>query len=652
MIPERETPWLPGPAGALQITRVPLTFTWWRDDQVCLRCVVPGAFRTAAGWRQATQLLDLTGGDGSWRLCLGTDEPGIELTLLVDATDDGFHLAWAAPDTVLELEDRYDLAAGRHWFGQGELLHQLWPLELANLPKAPLRTWDNGPSGLGDIQEAFWVTASGAGLYAPQLADPIVGLNAPVPPAPLPPWDQGPTQLPPALRPRRAAPGTGDGLFTLGAAGEPLAYDVLLASDAPGVFRSFMARAGVPGVPPPENHLRLPIWTTWARFKEKINQDLVLDFAREIRDRGYPGGTLEIDAQWQRFIGDTRFDPERFPDPRAMVDGLHALGFHVTVWTVPFCTPESANFTAGAALGHFARHTDDGEPYIGTWWGGRAAVLDVTQDAALAWYGDLLAALQDAVGLDGFKFDAGEACFMPDDAHTAFTLPPNQLSQRYVAYLAGRFPYSEVRTGWRNQTTSTLFRQWDKFCTWGFDNGLASIISQALTIGLLGYPFVLPDMVGGNAYFDVDADAELMIRWTQANILMPAIQFSLAPWDYGREANVICLDYAKFRRVFGDEIVELARQAALTGEPIVRPVWWYAANEDAFTVADEYLLGDQWLVAPVIHQGAVQRDVYLPPGTWQDYWDQQVYQGPGWLRSYPAPLARLPLFRRQDDANQ
>lgn len=652
MIPERDTPWLSGPAGAFQITRVPLTFTWWRDDQTCLRCVAPGAFRTAAGWRQATQILDLTGGEGCWQLRLGTDEPGIELTLRIDAAADGFRLAWAAPAAVLEMEDRFDLAVGQHWFGQGELLHQLWPLELANLPKAPLRTWDNGPSGLGDIQEPFWVTASGAGIYAPELADPIVGLNAPLPPAAPPPWDLGPTQLPPGLRPRRATPGSGDGLLTLGAAGESLVYQVLLAATAPDVFRAFIARAGVPGVSPPENHLQLPIWTTWARFKEKIDQALVLEFAREIRDQGYPGGTLEIDAQWQQYIGDTQFDPERFPAPRAMVDTLHDLGFHVTLWTVPFCTPESANFAAGAALGYFARWAGRSEPYIGTWWGGRAAVLDVTQDAALAWYGDLLAALQDEVGLDGFKFDAGEACFMPADATTAHTLPPNELSQRYVAYLAGRFPYSEVRTGWRNQTTPTLFRQWDKFCTWGFDNGLTSIISQALTIGLLGYPFVLPDMVGGNGYFGTDADAELMIRWTQANILMPAIQFSLAPWDYGQEAHLICLDYAKFRRVFVAEILELARLAAATGEPIVRPVWWLGGDDDAFGVADEYLLGNNWLVAPVVTPGAVQRDVYLPAGRWQDYWDQRVHHGPGWLRDYPAPLARLPLFRRADDVNQ
>lgn len=652
MIPERDTLWLAGSAGGLQITPTPLTFTWWRDDQARLQCVAPGAFRSAAGWRQATQLLELTGGNGCWQLRFGSEAPAVELILQITATADGFLLSWTAPAAVIELEDRFDLAVGRHWFGQGELLHQLWPLELANLPRAPLRTWDNGPSGLGDIQEPFWVTASGAGIYAPQLADPIVGLNAPLPPEPLPPWDLGPTQLPPGRRPRRAVAGSGDGLFTLGAAGEPLTYQVLLAADAPAVFRAFVAQAGVPGAPPPENHLRLPIWTTWARFKEKIDQNLILEFAREIRHHGYPGGTLEIDAQWQRHIGDTQFDPDRFPAPRAMVDKLHDLGFHVTLWTVPFCTPESANFATGATLGHFARRADTGEPYIGTWWGGRATVLDVTQDAALAWYGDLLATLQTETGLDGFKFDAGEACFMPADAVTAHSLPPNALSQRYVAHLAGRFPYSEVRTGWRNQTTPTLFRQWDKFCTWGCDNGLASIISQALTIGLIGYPFVLPDMVGGNAYFGVGADAELMIRWTQANILMPAIQFSLAPWDYSREADLLCLDYAKLRQLFAEEIVELARQAAVSGEPIVRPVWWLASSDDAFTVADEYLLGNDWLVAPVVTAGAVQRDVYLPPGSWQDYWDQQVHQGPGWLHNYPAPLARLPLFRRRDDAHQ
>lgn len=70
----------------------------------------------------------------------------------------------------------------------------------------------------------------------------------------------------------------------------------------------------------------------------------------------------------------------------------------------------------------------------------------------------------------------------------------------------------------------------DKLSHWGYDAGLKSMIPTALLFGILGYPFVLPDMIGGNAYGDWPTK-ELYIRWLQVNVFMPAIQFSIVPWD-------------------------------------------------------------------------------------------------------------------------
>ena len=65
-----------------------------------------------------------------------------------------------------------------------------------------------------------------------------------------------------------------------------------------------------------------------------------------------------------------------------------------------------------------------------------------------------------------------------------------------------------------------------RFSTWSTSNGLRSVIPTLLTSGLLGYPFCLPDMIGGNAYFGRKPDVELLVRWAQANALMPAMQVS------------------------------------------------------------------------------------------------------------------------------
>jgi alpha-glucosidase (family GH31 glycosyl hydrolase) len=78
---------------------------------------------------------------------------------------------------------------------------------------------------------------------------------------------------------------------------------------------------------------------------------------------------------------------------------------------------------------------------------------------------------------------------------------------------------------------------------------------------------------------------------------------------------------------------------------------WWDAPEDiaALSIADQYLMG-RYLVAPVVTPNSAVRDVYLPSGTWRDYWSGERYHSDGmWLRAYPAPLDVLPLFVREED---
>jgi alpha-glucosidase (family GH31 glycosyl hydrolase) len=248
--------------------------------------------------------------------------------------------------------------------------------------------------------------------------------------------------------------------------------------------------------------------------------------------------------------------------------------------------------------------------------------------------------------LDGFKFGAGEACFLPADAVTHRKILPNEYTQIYVEAVAKHHRLTEVRSGWKNQSAPIFFRQWDKTTSWGLDNGLHSVLTGILALGLAGYPFILPDMVGGNEY-DEKADAEMMIRWTQLNALLPAVQFSLPPWEYGKQsadANA-CRRYANLHVEFAPKIFALAKEATQTGSPIIRPVFWLAPNDErALTCDDEFLLGDDVLVAPVLFPNMRARDIYLPPGTWRDYWTKKVFTGATVLKSYPAPLEVLPFF--------
>jgi alpha-glucosidase (family GH31 glycosyl hydrolase) len=180
------------------------------------------------------------------------------------------------------------------------------------------------------------------------------------------------------------------------------------------------------------------------------------------------------------------------------------------------------------------------------------------------------------------------------------------------------------------------------------DNGLHSVLTGILALGLAGYPFILPDMVGGNEY-DEKADAEMMIRWTQLNALLPAMQFSLPPWEYGEESADLCRRYANLHTEFAPKILEIAKSSIQNGLPIIRPMFWIAPDDDhALTCDDQFLLGDEFLVAPVVTPNTTHRDVYLPNGKWQDFWTKKVLAGSILLKDYPAPLDVLPLFKRID----
>lgn len=90
--------------------------------------------------------------------------------------------------------------------------------------------------------------------------------------------------------------------------------------------------------------------------------------------------------------------------------------------------------------------------------------------------------------------------------------------------------------GWGAQDVAIFFRMLDKDSNWGYDNGLKTLVPTLLQFSLEGYPFVLPDMIGGNGYGD-HPDRELFVRWMQANVFMPAMQFSYTPWDYDQEVT-------------------------------------------------------------------------------------------------------------------
>jgi hypothetical protein len=605
-----------------------------------------------------------------------------ELTITLSADRANFKWQGEAVTTRIKMEG--------YWYGIGQLVHQHWLLNKVRLPLSELITSDAGPTGYSNLMSPIWLNDQGIVVIA--RSHLYSGINQF-------PGDQKVEfkyvfgdEVPFEERPQMDLKGEGDGMLTF--EGDHLEFDLLFADGILAAHQALLAEVGHPDQTPPLELFDAPVWTTWAQYKDLIDQEKVLDFANQIRDHGFPYHVLEIDDRWQLQYGDLEFDPQRFPDPKAMVDELHAMGFKVTTWVIPFLHKASKAGLEAVENGYVVKQAD-GSPYPVKWWQGRAYLLDATNPAAMDWFGGNLRRLQAQVGLDGFKFDGGEAAYVPADGvlHNP-GMGRNQYSHDYVAWIAENFSFCEARTGWMNQPAPLLFRLWDLWSSWSHANGLRAIIPATLSLSLIGYPFTFPDMIGGNGYFtfpknkllnalihkviiplmergkqqaqddeDVTVHAsdvpaiianspsfgwpteELMIRWTQLNALMPVMQFSITPWQFGERCAKICRQYTELHRKFTPLFQRLAEQAAQDGTPIVLPVFWLAPDEPLALECDhQFLIGEELLVAPVVHQGQTERHIYLPPGSWRDHWTGQVHHGPQVLENYPAPLDRLPFF--------
>jgi alpha-glucosidase (family GH31 glycosyl hydrolase) len=255
--------------------------------------------------------------------------------------------------------------------------------------------------------------------------------------------------------------------------------------------------------------------------------------------------------------------------------------------------------------------------------------------------------------VDGFKFDGGDATHYSAKAMLVpakafdLRLQANQHSEEF-ARLGLDYPLNEYRATWKMGGQPLAQRLRDKNHDWA---DLRKLIPGILNQGVMGYAFTCPDLIGGGEYLsfrDAKAvDEELMVRAAQVHALMPMMQFSAAPWRVLGAANLeIARAAAQLHEQLGPEIFGLAKRAAASGEPIVRSLEYQYPNRGYNAVTDQFLLGEDILVAPVLHKGAAARTVVFPPGAWQGD-DGRTVKGPA-SETVPAPLARLPWWRRME----
>ena len=399
-----------------------------------------------------------------------------------------------------------------------------------------------------------------------------------------------------------------------------------------------------------------PQYNTWIELTYFQSQDKIMEYAKSMIDNGLPPGVFMVDDTWQEGYGTWEFNPRTFPNPKEMCDELHKMGFKVMLWICPWVSMDSPAYrriVSGINPGSVVREKHTGGFYLGTdglpaasrWWNGQSALLDFTHPNANRWFQAQLDRLVKDYGVDGFKFDGGE---LGHYVRGGLKTHDPTVSTADQTYLYGKYAleyrFSEYRNAWRLQGQPVVVRLIDKDHSW---KAVRALVTDMIAGGLLGYPFVCPDMVGGGSWTaflpGAPFDAELFVRSAQVHALCGQMQFSASPWRVlDDEKKQIVRDTVKIRQKFAQYFVELSQECGRTGEPMIRNLEYVFPGRGYATVVDEFMMGDKLLVAPVMEKGKRERKVILPPGTWKAD-DGMVFEGPKEI-TVKAPLSRLPHF--------
>ena len=265
----------------------------------------------------------------------------------------------------------------------------------------------------------------------------------------------------------------------------------------------------------------------------------------------------------------------------------------------------------------------------------------MTKPEACAWLREKLDALM-ALGVEGFKFDAGDPDFYPAD----IDVTPSEHSQSWTdfgsAYKLNEFRSSESASG-----LALMQRQCDKDHSWN-ERGLEALIPDAIVQSMTGYPFLCPDMIGGGEYLsfrDLQVfDEELVVRWAQIAALMPVMQFSAAPWRVLSPENFArVMDAVAMRKRYQSHIDRALDECVRGGGPVLRPMTYEFPEDPACRdIMDQFMLGSEVLAAPITKKGCTSRQVYLPVGVWREVSTGAVVSGGQMVQTQ----SDLPVYER------
>ncbi|RZA21551.1 MAG: alpha-glucosidase [Proteobacteria bacterium] len=376
-----------------------------------------------------------------------------------------------------------------------------------------------------------------------------------------------------------------------------------------------------------------------------------------------------------------RLDPKSYPDWSELVSSLDNDGIATLGYINPFLTattPDNSNgqsyYQEAFEKGYLVRNAK-GEPYASDSVGFSGTLVDLTNPEAFAWMKSIIKRELIGNGMKGWMADFGEALpfdaqIMNGDAASIHNLYPMLWAKvnREAMEEAGvrESTLAFFRSGY-TRSPGDVQAMWlgDQMTTWDEDDGMKSAVKGLLSGGLSGFSnnhmdiggcIALTYDVAGLPLIRIRRDKELLARSIELNAFTAAFRTHEgnkpeANQQFDSDEDTLKF-FAYFSRVFAslaDYRETLFEEAAKFGTPLVRHLLIEYPNDPvAWTIHDQWMLGTQILVAPVMEKGAKTRKLYLPKGEWVHLWSKTVYRVESgvWV-TVEAPIGKPPVFIRE-----
>lgn len=397
--------------------------------------------------------------------------------------------------------------------------------------------------------------------------------------------------------------------------------------------------------------------------------DEVREVVQGYQEHGIPLEAVHLDIDHMDGYRVLTTDPERFGDLASLSNELKSSGIHLVTIIDPAVKrdPEYDLYREGLESGHFVQ-SPEGHPVDGLVWPGWAAFPDFTRPATRTWWGEAYSFLTEH-GIDGAWHDMNEPTSFAAwgdktlpltavhdfdgtagdhrTAHNLYALEMNRAGYEGLRKLRpDQRPFLLTRSGFPGVQRYAWNWTGDSESTW---DGLRQTIPTVLGLSLSGIPYCGPD-IGG---FTGHPNEELYLRWFQIGAFMPFFRTHSSitasrrePWRFQPQTLHHVRRLVQTRLSLMPYLYTLAALAAEQGRLLVRPLCWFDFKDpDLRRVGDAFGLGNALLVAPVVKEGATDRQVRVPSGVWYDFWSGEALEG-GRTLTLPAPIGAVPVLAK------